>query len=73
MLRTQKMNYLTGILVAIIETVKDMGDEGAPGGTLYAGLMSYGITLEIFNEIMGVLVEGGKLRKSGEVYFYVGD
>lgn len=53
----------------IVETVEETGEHGAPGGILYAALMNVGVSLELFEMIMGTLVEAGKLRKSGDLYF----
>jgi hypothetical protein len=55
---------------AIIESIKATGDAGMPGGTLYAALMTHGATLEQYEAIMGALVAVGKLRKSGQLYFF---
>jgi hypothetical protein len=43
--------------------------EGAPAGPIYAALMAQGCTLEQFEQLMGVLVETGRLRKQGHLYF----
>jgi hypothetical protein len=56
---------------AVLETVAEMGEQGAPGGVLYAALMVYGIGLETFESIMEGLVAVGKLRRSGDLYYAV--
>jgi len=45
------------------------GPLGAPGGHLYAALMSAGCTLNQFEQIMSGLVQSGDLAKRGECYF----
>ena len=55
---------------AICATVRDAGEDGAPGGIIYAALMEYGISLELYEAVMASLVSTGKLRKQGELYFY---
>lgn len=40
---------------------------GVPGGHLYAATMSV-LSLDQFNQIMGVLVKLGKLERHGECY-----
>lgn len=65
---TQK-NALQQICDAIIESVKAAGAMGAPGGILYAALMTQGCTLNQFDSIMGALVRLGKLTKQGQCYF----
>jgi len=54
---------------AILETVQESGEMGCPAGILYAGLMSFGISLNTFQAIMSGLVQSGKLRYSGHVYY----
>jgi hypothetical protein len=56
---------------AILEAVKAGGDHGAPGGVIYAALMTQGCTLEQYEGLMGALVRAGRLRRSGELYFLV--
>lgn len=63
---------LARLVGAIIESVREMGEQGAPAGPLYAALMTVGITLDQFNTIMEALVKRGVLRHSGHVYYYVG-
>lgn len=59
------------VLAAVIDAVKAAGPTGAPGGILYAGLMSQGCTLNQFQGLMGMLVKMGKLRQEGDLYFAV--
>ncbi len=54
----------------ILDTVKESGPLGAPGGILYAGLMTAGCTLHQYEQIMGGLVRAGKLTKDGECYHF---
>ena len=61
----QALKAIAGI---IVETVNET-PEGAPGGTLYAALMTIGISLEQFEQIMAALVNLGLVRKSGQLYF----
>ena len=63
------------LLVAesVIEAVKVAGDQGAPGGYIYAAMMGHGCSLQQFESIMSCLCRTGKLRKSGQLYFWVAD
>lgn len=68
-----KANALLTICNAILETVKEADQSiGAPAGPLYMA-MQHGLnmTLDQFEQIMGLLVQSGRLRKSGHCYFYV--
>jgi len=59
--------------VYVVETVKESGSMGAPGGIMYAALMAQGCTLEQFEQIMGALVNAGRISKSGDCYHYIKD
>lgn len=52
----------------IVETCKEI-PAGVPGGTLYAFLMAFGVTFEMFQTMMGGLVTRGRLRCVHHVYF----
>jgi hypothetical protein len=72
MLTHQQKLSLLEVAKAIVESVKAGGDQGAPGGVLYAATMGM-MNLSQFESIMGTLVERGYLRKSGQLYFHVKD
>lgn len=55
--------------LAVLEAVNAAGELGAPSGTLYAGLMSQGATLNQYQSLMDGLVNKGKLRREGHLYF----
>ena len=59
------VRYVAG---AIMETVKDAGPLGAPGGVIYAALSAQGCTLQQYEGIMGGLVRAGMLRRDGDLY-----
>lgn len=56
---------------AVVDAVKEAGPQGAPAGPMYAAFMSVGMSLEQFERMMAALVKSGRLRKSGDLYFYV--
>ena len=60
---------LKAIADAVIDVVRQAGPLGCPGGTLYAALMTYGASLEQYEQFMSVLVLTGKLTKRGDLYF----
>lgn len=68
----QQAKALRLIADTIVEAIKEADPTiGAPGGHIYAALMTAGMTLDQFNQIMAGLVRAGKLRKEGECYFAV--
>ncbi len=69
MTREQARAALVQIANAIVETVKEAGDQGTPGGVLYAAMMAHGASLEQFEQLMAALVAVKKLRKRGDLYF----
>ena len=64
-----KRNALLKIAVLVTETVRESGPMGAPGGTIYAALMTIGISLEQYEQIMSALLATGLVRRQGECYF----
>jgi hypothetical protein len=67
----QKKSALAALLNALVDAVAIGGADGMPGGTLYASLMTQGCTLQNFETLMSVLVDAGRLRKEGHLYFVV--
>jgi len=60
----QQAKALQTVAKAIIESCKTF----APGGVIYAALMSQGCTLNQFQQIMAQLVNAGMLTQDGECY-----
>ena len=67
--REPKTRALLAFCDAIVDIVQAGGDQGMPGGTLYAALMTYGVTLEQFESIMRALVDTKQVEKRGQLYF----
>lgn len=57
------------IVKAVYDTIKETGEDGAPGGVLYAALMNIGVDYDGYNLIMGTMVEQGLVMKQGELYY----
>ena len=66
----QKAQMALAIVLALLDTVKEMGANGAPAGPMYAAVMGH-MSLDTFESAMSLLVRSGKVRKEGHVYFYV--
>ena len=56
---------------AIIETIRDAGQLGAPGGVIYAALSAQGCTFNQYTSIMGALVSIGRVTMDGDCYVFV--
>jgi hypothetical protein len=53
----------------VVDSVREAGPEGAPGGVLYAALMTQGCTYQQFESLVSGLVSVGKLTRRGHCYF----
>jgi len=56
------------LCAAVIQACAGFNGMGAPGGHLYAALMSAGITLAQFYQVMGSLQRLDMVTRSGECY-----
>jgi hypothetical protein len=57
---------------AIIETIKEVDQPmGAPGGLLYAALMTKGVGYHQFERLMSIAEQTGEIVKRGDCYFPV--
>jgi hypothetical protein len=68
---TNQQRAVIEVVAAVLDTIKEMGPQGAPEGPLYAALMGSGCTLNQFQGIVGILVRSGKVRQSGHVLYAV--
>ncbi len=64
-----KNSALAQLLQAICDAVATGGEHGVPGGTLYASLMAAGCSLQQFQTLMDLLVQMGRLRRKGHLYY----
>lgn len=69
MTRTEAVDVLRHVLSAVYDTIAESGENGAPGGSLYAALMSHGVSYDTFNSIMAALIARGLVTKRGDCYF----
>lgn len=60
------------VVSAIVGTVSDMGEAGAPSGHIYAALMSQGVSLDQYNKIIDMLIAKKLVRLSNHVLYYTG-
>ena len=69
MTKVEAQRAILAIATAIIETVKEVEPDGASGDSIYLALMKHGCTLAQFEQIMSALVEAGRLRQEGHLYY----
>ncbi|MCI0557522.1 MAG: hypothetical protein MN733_03425 [Nitrososphaera sp.] len=63
----KRQKVMTEICLAIVDTINEAGPMGVPSGYLYAALMGV-MSLDTFERIMAVLVQGGEIEKRGLCY-----
>lgn len=56
---------------AVVECCQSAGSQGVPGGSIYSALMAYGLSYDQFQSLMLGLVQAGKLRQRGHVYYAI--
>jgi len=67
----KQMQAIRAIADAITESVKEAGELGAPSGIVYAALMTYGCTLNQYQQFISALVRTGKLRQEGDLLYAI--
>ena len=64
----QKAFALMQLAKATITSIKEAGELGVPGGTLYAAMMTQGASLEQFERFMSLVLASGEVVKRGQLY-----
>jgi hypothetical protein len=53
----------------IEDAARIAGPMGAPSGTVYAALIAHGMTLDVYQQIVDVMVNMGKIKVKGHLIF----
>ena len=72
MTKLEATRAIIAICTAIVETVKE-SPGGAPATSIYLACMEFGCTLVQFEQVMSALVEAGRLRQEGHLYYFAGE
>jgi hypothetical protein len=56
---------------AILETIKEAGEDGAPSGALYMACQEFGIPLDIYQGMIELFLKHGWIRQSHHVLYWV--
>lgn len=67
---TEQIQAIRAIAKALLETVQEAGEQGAPSGPMYAAVMGK-LSLDQYTRFMDGLVKAGHLRQEGHVYYFV--
>lgn len=66
----EQIQAIRAIANVLLETVQEMGEQGAPSGPMYAAVM-HRLSLDQYTHFMDGLVKAGHLRQDGHVYYFV--
>ena len=66
---TQATRAIKLVVNAILETIRESGDQGAPSGTLYAAMATQGFPLQRYQEFMDTLESMGYVTHRGNIYY----
>lgn len=64
----QQIKALRAVAAILVDAVREAGPTGAPAGLMYAACLGK-LSLHQFQQIMAGLVQAGKLRRDGHLYF----
>lgn len=65
----QALEALVAVADLVVTAIRECGKLGMPSGILYASLNSHGISLARYEQLMSLIVQAGRVRKSGHVYY----
>lgn len=63
-----QLKALATVSLGVLEAVAVAGEQGAPGGVLYAAMQDQGATLNQFQSIMGTMTKPGYLELENDCY-----
>jgi hypothetical protein len=55
---------------AVLESIREAGKQGAPEGPMYLAFQQFGMSLDLFNRILNLLVEAGRIERRNHCCFY---
>lgn len=65
-----RLNALFAIVDAVGEAIKEL--KVVPSGHLYARLMTHNMPIDLYQEIIGILVASKKVKKKNHVLIWIG-
>jgi hypothetical protein len=68
MTREEARAVVAQIANAIVETVRET-PRGAPAGVMFLVFQEKGMSLDLFNQITSALVDAGKIRRCGDLFY----
>ncbi len=71
MTKAEQANGIVKAVIAIIDTVNEIGEQGTPEGPMYAQFMGMGCSLEQFNQLISLAVRSGRITKRGHILYPV--
>lgn len=64
----KKVEAIERVSKAVLETIQEAGELGAPGGHLYVAMQLFGMTLTQYQQFMAGLAENGCVAHEGDCY-----
>jgi hypothetical protein len=62
------------IALALLETIKEAGENGAPSGPMYMAVQqSIGLSLDDYEAMMRAIVRTGFVRHEAYCYYWIGE
>ena len=71
MATTTQQQAINAVVKAVLDTIHEMGEGGAPSGPFFAALQTQGCTLNQFQSLMGALERAGKVALKYDCYFAI--
>ena len=71
-MNASQINAVRAVARMFLDTIKEAGPQGAPGGVMYAACTGR-LSLSQFQQILGTLESRGYVRREGDLYFHVRD
>lgn len=59
------------VINAMLETIKEAGEQGVPLGPMYAAMMSHGMSYDSFMQVISTLERIGKIKVSNNCAYGV--
>jgi len=70
---TESERRTLGLVMALLETIKETGAQGAPSGVCYSAFMMHGISYVEYLKLVDIVLRTGKVRQSANCFYWIGE
>jgi hypothetical protein len=68
------MDAQMAIALALLETIKEAGENGAPSGPMYMAVQEkLGLSLDDYQAMMRAIVKTGMVKHEAHCYYWIGE